>query len=123
PTPTPTATPAPTATPKPAPTKAFPGLLPRVAQILGIDEQKLRDAFAQAKREQHLALIDKWIERQIEELIARETDRAYVIQQLDKAVQEGRITAEQKAQILERWEKGGKQAPRPFGKQGRIQKR
>ncbi len=54
----------------------------RVAEILGIEEQKLLDAFAQARRE-----------------LAEEIFQA----RLDKLVEQGRLTEEQAKQIKDWW--------------------
>lgn len=65
-------------------TTAQADLLARVAQILGIDQQKLTDAFVQAGKEMAQDALTK---------------------ALDKAVQEGRITQDQANQIKDWWNK------------------
>lgn len=63
------------------------GILTRVAQILGIDQQKLTDAFKQARteyRQQHP--------------IGQNQE-----QKLDKAVQDGKLTQQQADQIKSWW--------------------
>lgn len=63
------------------------GLLPRVAEILGISEEELSDAFAQAK----------------EEMMAVRWEKAFY-EFLDRAVAEDLITEEEAEEIEEWWE-------------------
>ena len=98
------------------PTTVYQGSLARVASILGIEEQQLRDAFDQVKAEMCQERLDRAIERAIERQpslderaierqLSLDEQKAYITGILDQAVQEGRISAEQKASILEQWEK------------------
>ncbi len=68
-----------TPTPPPPPPQT---IMARVATILGIPEQKLKDAFAQAEREKQDAALDRL---------------------LQKAVEKGRITQEQADQYKAWW--------------------
>jgi len=63
------------------------GLLPRVAEILGISEEELSDAFAQAKQE----------------IMAERCEKAFY-EFLDRAVAEDLITEEEAREIKEWWE-------------------
>jgi len=62
-------------------------LLSRVAEILGITEEELRDAFAQARQE----------------ILAERGEKAFY-EFLDRAVEEGLITDDEAAEIREWWE-------------------
>ena len=62
-------------------------LLSRVAEILGITEEELRDAFAQARQE----------------ILAERGEKAFY-EFLDRAVAEGLITEDEAAEIREWWE-------------------
>ena len=108
---TPTPAPVPTATPVPPK-----GSLARVAAILGIEEKKLSDAFAQVRAENRQLMLDRRIERAIQRQLVVDPEKAAVAEKLGKAVGERRITEEQKAQILEQWDKGRGFGPRHFGK-------
>lgn len=118
PTPVPaTPTPVP-ATPTPVPPTPVPakGSLARVAAILGIEEKKLSDAFAQVRAENRQLLLDRRIERAIQRQLVVDQEKAAVAEKLGKAVGERRITEEQKTRILEQWDKGRGFSPRHFGR-------
>ncbi len=52
--------------------------LARVAEILGIDEQKLVDAFKQARQEQQQKALDKWLKKLVEKgVLTEEQAKAY----------------------------------------------
>lgn len=52
--------------------------LARVAEILGIDKQKLADAFKQAHREQQQKALDEWLKKLVEKgVITEERAKAY----------------------------------------------
>ena len=106
-----TPTPVPTATPVPPK-----GSLARVAAILGIEEKKLSDAFAQVRAENRQLMLDRRIERAIQRQLVVDPEKAAVAEKLGKAVGERRITEEQKTSILEQWDKGRGFGPRHFGK-------
>lgn len=72
---------------EPAPQVEANGLLARVAEILGISEEDLIDAFKQARQE---IMEERWEEA--------------FYQALDKAVEEGLLTQEEADEIKEWWE-------------------
>ncbi len=53
-------------------------LLARVAEILGIDQQKLADAFKQARQEQQKKMLDEWLKKLVEKgVLTEEQAKAY----------------------------------------------
>jgi len=53
-------------------------LLARVAEILGIDQQKLEDAFKQARQEQQEKMLDEWLKKLVEKgVLTEEQAKAY----------------------------------------------
>lgn len=69
--------------PPPQPETKAAGLLPRVAEILGIPQEDLVNAFRQAQQERRQEALHRFLER---------------------AVEEGRITQEEADEFLEWWE-------------------
>ncbi len=53
-------------------------LLARVAEILGIDQQKLEDAFKQARQEQQEKMLDEWLKKLVDKgVLTEEQAKAY----------------------------------------------
>lgn len=102
-------------------------MMARVAQILGIDQQKLENAFKQASKETRAEALDNWLKKLVTDgkinqqqadafkawVTARPADVPNIgIKGLEKLVQEGKLT-QQQLDAFKAWMKAKPDIPLP----------